>query len=66
MCRDAFLQDAVEEERAQHEQQYKMFLAELELRSKDDIKKRAEDGALLLNKVMEVAAQIVETNQKIQ
>jgi hypothetical protein len=65
MCRDVCLQDAVEKEKAQHEQQYKKFVAELGIRSKDDIQKRAEDGTLLRDEVMQVAAQIVETNQKI-
>jgi hypothetical protein len=40
-------------------------LADLGLHSEDDFQKRAEDGALLLDEVMQVAMQIVETNQKI-
>jgi hypothetical protein len=64
-CRAIFLQDAVEEEQVQHEQQYQKFLAELGLRSKDDLQQRAEDGRRLLDEVMQVALEIVDTNKKI-
>ena len=64
-CRVIFLQDAVEEEKVQHEQRYQKFLVELGICSKDDIQKRAEDGRRLLDEVMQVAMQIVETNPKI-
>ena len=40
-------------------------MAELGLHSEDDFIKRAEDGALLLDEVMQVAEQMIETNQKI-
>ena len=64
-CRVIFLQDAVEEEQVQHEEQYQKFLAELGLRSKDDLHQRAKAGSHLLDEVMQVAEQMMGTNLKI-
>jgi len=62
---ETILRDAPEEEQMQYVEQYQKLLAELGLHSEDDFQKRAEDGAQLLDEVMQVADQIVETNTKI-
>jgi hypothetical protein len=65
MCQQTILRDAPEDEQENYAEQYMKLLAELGLHSEDDFQKRAEDGALLLDEVMQVAMQIVETNEKI-
>jgi hypothetical protein len=65
ICQHTILQDASEEEQKKYAEQYEKLLAELGLRSEDDFQKRGEDGALLLDEVMQVALEIVETNPKI-
>jgi len=59
------LRDGSEEEQALFTKQYEKLLAELGLRSEDDFQKRAEDGALLLDEVMQIAEQIMDANEKI-
>ena len=65
ICQHTILQDASEEEQKKYAEQYHKLLAELGLRSEDDFQKRAEDGKQLLEEVIQVAEQIIETNPKI-
>ena len=65
ICQQTILQDAPANEQKKYAEQYEKLLAELGLRSEDDFQKRAEDGALLLEEMMQVAEQMVETNEKI-
>ena len=65
MCQKVILRDGSDEEKKIFIEQYQELLAELELHSEDDIQKRAEDGRRLLDEVIQVAMQIVETNPKI-
>jgi hypothetical protein len=65
ICQMMIHQDASYEEQKKYSEQYEKLLAELGLRSEDDFQKRAEDGKQLLDEVMQVAEQIVETNEKI-
>ena len=65
ICQVTILQDASEEEQMYYSEEFEKLLAELGLRSEDDFQKRAEDGKQLLDEVMQLADQIVETNEKI-
>jgi hypothetical protein len=65
ICQVTIQQDALEDEQTLYAEQYVKRLAELGLRSRDDLHRRAEDGKRLLDEVMQVADQIVETNEKI-
>jgi hypothetical protein len=65
ICQKTILRDAHEEEQMHYVEQYQKLLADMGLHSEDDFQKRAEYGALLLDEVMQVAEQIVETNEKI-
>jgi hypothetical protein len=65
VCQDTILRDAPDEEQMYYSKKYDKLLAELGLRSEDDFQKRAEDGALLLDEVMQIAEHMVETNPKI-
>jgi len=59
------LRDAPDEVQISYVDQYQKLLSELGLHSTDDFEKRAEDGATLLDEVMQVAEEIMETNPKI-
>jgi hypothetical protein len=65
ICQQTILEDATDEEQKKFTEQYSKLLAELGFHSLDDFQKRAEDGKQLLDEVMQVAVQIVETNEKI-
>jgi hypothetical protein len=65
MCQGIFLQDSVEDELVKHEQDYQKFLAELGLRSSDDLHQRAKAGSHLLDEVMQVVEQMITKNPKI-
>jgi hypothetical protein len=65
ICQATIQQDASEEEQILYAEQYMKFLEELGLHSKDDFQQRAEDGKQLLEEVMQVADQIIATNEKI-
>jgi hypothetical protein len=65
ICQATIETDASDRERAQYIQQYKEFLMELGLASVEDLKKRAQYGERLLEEVMRVAEEIIETNPKV-
>jgi hypothetical protein len=65
ICQETILQDAAEEEQRQFTKQYEKLLVELGLCSLDDFQVRAEDGARLLDEVMQVADEIMERNANI-
>ena len=65
ICQATIQQDASEEEQILYAEQYMKLLADLGLSSSKNYQKRAEDGAHLLDEVMWVAKQMVETNEKI-
>jgi len=65
ICQATILQDAPEDEQIVYSQQYGELMADLGLRSTEDLHKRAEDGSQLLDEVMGVAEQMIETNEKI-
>lgn len=65
ICQQTILQDAPANEQKKYAEQYEKLLAELGFRSDVDFQMRAEDGKQLLEDVMQVAAQIVDTNPKI-
>jgi hypothetical protein len=62
---NTILRDASGEEQMRFSEKYTTLLAELGLRSPDDFHERAEEGKQLLEDVMQVAEQIVETHEKI-
>jgi hypothetical protein len=65
VCQDTILRDAPDEEQMYYSKKFEELLAELGLHSEDDFQKRAEDGRRLLEEVMQVALEIVDTNPKI-
>ena len=65
ICQQTILRDVPGEEQMYFSEQYEKLLAKLGLHSLDDFRKRAEDGQQLLEELMRVAEQIVETNPKI-
>ena len=64
-CQKTIDQDGSDGEQKKYSEQYEKLLAELGFHTEDDFQKRAEDGKQLLEEVMQVAEQIVETNEKI-
>ena len=62
---ETILRDAPDEEQKQYVEQYQILLAKLGFYSEGDFQRRAEDGKQLLDEVMQVAEQIVETNERI-
>jgi hypothetical protein len=64
-CQETISQDGSDEEKKKYTEQYEKLLAELGLGSEDDFQKRAKDGKRLLDEVMRVSLEIVETNDKI-
>lgn len=65
LCQATIEKDASDREKAQYAQRYKEFLVELGLASVEDSKKRAQYGERLLEEVMQVAEEIIETNPKV-
>jgi len=65
ICQQTILQDAPADEQKKYSEQYEKLLAELGFRSPDDFPKRENDSKRLLDEVMQLADQIVETNEKI-
>ena len=65
VCQATIQQDASAEEEAQHVQAYQKFLVELGLRSVEDLRRRAEHGECLLQEVIRVAEEVMETNPEV-
>jgi hypothetical protein len=65
VCQATIDKDAPDREKAQHTQRYKAFLAELGLGSAKDLQERAQYGERLLDEVMHVAEQIIDTNPDV-
>ena len=65
MCQQVILRDGTDQEQRIYTEKYQELLAELGFRSEIDFQKRAEYGAQLLNEVMQIAEQMIETNPKI-
>jgi hypothetical protein len=65
ICHATIQQDAPEEGQISYTEPYMKLLAELGFHSENDFQKREEDGRRLFEAVMQVAMQIVETNEKI-
>jgi hypothetical protein len=62
ICQQAILQDAPADEQKKYTEQYDELLAKLGFHSPEDFPKREEMSKWLLEEVMQIALQIVETN----
>ena len=64
-CQKTIDQDGSEEEKQKYMERYERILAEMGFRTEEDFQKRVDDGKKLLDEVIQVAKQIIETNPKI-